>query len=116
MPFGDIPIWLLALDYLLGAVMWTLIGRAALSLFLADDSSWGFMRIIVRLTNPILRVFRPITPGFLIQPMVPLFAAWFFYMTRFYVLPPLAGYGVMGTLSFPLESDIAAALWAMFGG
>ena len=115
MPFGDIPIWLLALDYLLGAVMWTLIGRAALNLFLPDDSSWGFMRIIVRLTNPVLRVFRPITPGFLIQPMVPLFAAWFFYMTRFYVLPPLAGYGVMGTLSFPLESDIAAALWAVFG-
>ena len=107
---AGLPIWVLALDYVLGAIMWTLIGRAALSLFLPEDSSWGFMRIIVRLTDPVLRVFRPITPGFLVAPMVPLFAAWFFYMTRFYVLPPLLGFGVMGTLSFPLESDIARLL------
>ena len=44
--------------------------------------------------------FRPITPGFLIEPMVPLYVAWFFFMFRFYVLPPLLGYGVMGMLSF----------------
>ena len=104
---AGLPLWVLALDYVLGAVMWTLIARAALGLFLAPDSSWGFMRIIVKLTDPILRVFRPITPGFLVAPLVPLFAAWFFYMIRFYVLPPLLGFGVMGTLSFPLESDIA---------
>lgn len=102
-----LPIWVLALDYVLGAVMWTLVARTALGLFLPEDSPWGFMRIIVRLTNPVLRVFRPVTPGFLIPPLVPLFAAWFFYMLRFYVLPPLLGFGVMGTLSFPLESDIA---------
>lgn len=105
-----LPLWILALDYVLGAIMWTLIGRAALTLFLPEDSSWGFMRIIVRLTDPVLRIFRPITPGFLVAPLVPLFAAWFFYMTRFYVLPPLLGFGVMGTLSFPLESDIARML------
>ncbi|MEM6624246.1 MAG: hypothetical protein AAF674_18645 [Pseudomonadota bacterium] len=103
----SLPIWVLVLDYVLGAIMWTLVGRAALRLFLAEDSSWGFMRIIVRTTNPILRVFRPITPGFLVEPLVPLFATWFFFMLRFYVLPPLLGFGVMGTLSFPLESDIA---------
>ena len=51
---AGLPIWVLALDYALGAVMWTLIGRAALSLFLAEDSSWGFMRIMVRLTDPVL--------------------------------------------------------------
>ena len=108
-----IPPWILALDYVLGAVMWTLVARAALLLFLPENSPWGFMRIIVHLTNPILRVFRPVTPGFLVEPMVPLFAAWFFFMLRFYVLPPLLGFGVMGTLSFPLESDIARLIAAI---
>ena len=108
-------VWILALDYAVGAIMWTLIARFALSLFLPVDSDWGFMRIIVRMTNPILRIFSPITPGFLVPIMIPLFVAWFFYMLRFYVMPPLLGYGVMGTLSFPLESGIAKMLYAIFG-
>ena len=111
----DIPLWILAIDYAVGAVMWTLIARFALSLFLPVDSNWGFMRIIVRLTDPILRVFAPVTPGFLVPAMIPLFVAWFFYMLRFYVIPPLLGYGVMGTLSFPLESGIARLLYSLFG-
>ena len=108
-------VWILALDYAVGAIMWTLIARFALSLFLPSDSDWGFMRIIVRMTNPILRIFSPVTPGFLVPIMIPLFVAWFFYMLRFYVMPPLLGYGVMGTLSFPLESGIAKMLYAIFG-
>ena len=108
------PIWILLLDYAIGAIMWTLIARFALNLFLPADSHWGFMRIIVRLTDPILNVFKPTTPGFLIPPMIPLFVAWFFYMLRFYVMPPLLGYGVMGMLSFPLESSIARFLANLF--
>ena len=107
------PIWVLIIDYALGAVMWTLIGRFALGLFLPPDSNWGFLRIIRQLTDPLLRLFRPITPGFLVDAVVPLFVAWFFYMLRFYVMPPLLGYGVMGMLSFPLESSIAKALAAL---
>jgi uncharacterized protein YggT (Ycf19 family) len=105
------PIWVIVLDYVLGMVMWTLIGRAAMNIFLPIDSPWFFMRAFVRLTDPILRVFKPITPGFLIEPVVPLFVAWFFFMIRFYLLPWLLGYSVMGMLSFPLESDIAQALY-----
>ena len=107
---GGLPIWLLALDYVLGLVMWTLIGRAAMGLFLAPDTHWFFARALNRATDPLIRLFRPITPGFLIAPLVPLFVAWFFFMVRFYVLPPVLGYGVMGLLSFPLESSIARAL------
>lgn len=111
--FAAFPIWVLALDYVLGAIMWTLIGRAAMNLFLPTDSSFFFMRVFVRATDPLIRLFRPVTPGFLVEPMVPLFVAWFFFMFRFYVLPPLLGYGVMGMLSFPLESEIAAAIYRL---
>ena len=34
------PLWVIVLDYLLGVVMWTLIGRFAMGLFLAPDSSF----------------------------------------------------------------------------
>ena len=107
------PFWVLALDYITGAIMWTLFARFALGLFLPTGSKWGFMRIIVRLTDPILKIFAPVTPGFLIPAMIPIFVAWFFYMARFYVLPSLLGYGVMGMLSFPLESSFAHLLYTL---
>ncbi|MCY4049807.1 MAG: hypothetical protein OXF24_09485 [Hyphomicrobiales bacterium] len=110
------PLWLVLLDYLLGAVMWTLIGRSAMNLFLPEDSEFFFMKIFVRMTNPFLRIFSPITPKFLIPLLVPLYVAWFFYIFRFYAMPYLLGYSVMGMLSFPLESDIARWLYAIFGG
>ncbi len=105
--YANFPIWLLALDYLLGMVMWTLIGRFGMGIFLPDNSTFFFMRFFVRVTDPLIRLFGPITPGFLIRPMVPLYVAWFFYMIRFYLMPWLLGYSIMGMLSFPLESEFA---------
>lgn len=110
------PLWLVLLDYVLGAIMWTLIGRSAMNLFLPENSDFFFMRMFVRLTDPFLRLFAPITPRFLIPILVPLFVAWFFYMFRFYVMPWLLGYSVMGMLSFPLESDIAGWIYLLFSG
>ncbi|GAB4391542.1 MAG: hypothetical protein Tsb0032_03750 [Kiloniellaceae bacterium] len=110
-PLSVFPIWVVAIDYILGLIMWTLIGRVAMNLFLPIDSDWFFMKAFVKLTNPILRVFKPVTPGFLIEPLVPLFVAWFFFMVRFYLMPWLLGYSVMGMLSFPLEGDIAHAFY-----
>lgn len=109
------PLWVVALDYVLGAIMWTLIGRSAMNLFLPINSDFFFMKMFVRLTNPFLRLFRPITPSFLLDAVVPLYVAWFFFMIRFYLLPWLLGYSVMGMLSFPLESDIAQLIYRVFG-
>lgn len=109
-----IPLWAIAFDYLLGMVMWTLIGRSAMNIFLPVTSDFFFMKAFVRLTDPVLRAFRPITPGFLFDAVIPLYVAWFFYMIRFYVMPGLLGYSVMGMLSFPLESEIAAVLYRTF--
>src|SRR3546814_1466232 len=86
-PLAVFPIWVVAIDYVLGVIMWTLIGRAAMSIFLAEDSKFFFMKFFVKATDPLLRLFRPVTPGFLIQPLVPLFIAWFFFMVRFYLMP-----------------------------
>tara|TARA_B100000886_G_scaffold326205_1_gene272484 strand:+ start:106 stop:396 length:291 start_codon:yes stop_codon:yes gene_type:complete len=95
--------------------MWTLIGRSAMNIFQKEDSEFFFMKVFVKYTNPIIRVFKFITPSFIIRPLVPLYVAWFFYMFRFYLMPYLMGYSVMGMLSFPLESEIAAEIYKIFG-
>jgi len=114
-PLAAFPIYVVLLDYVLGLVMWTLIGRFGMNLFLPQDSSFFFMRVWVRMTNPLLRLFKPITPSFLMDPLIPLYVAWFFFMFRFYLVPWLLGYSVMGMLSFPLESEIAAGIYELFG-
>lgn len=101
------PIWVIIVDYLMGMIMWTLIGRFGMGIFLPEDSKFFFMRFFVKATDPLLKVFDPITPEFLIRSMVPLYVAWFFFMFRFYLIPWLLGYSVMGMLSFPLESEMA---------
>lgn len=104
---------IIVVDYILGMIMWTLIGRSAMSIFLPEDSSFFFMKAFVKGTNPFLRLFAPITPGFLHPMMIPLYVAWFFYMFRFFVMPWLLGYDVMGMLSFPLEGEIARMIYSM---
>ena len=102
-------------DYILGVIMWTLIGRVAMNIFQREDSGFFFMKVFVKLTNPLISLFKPITPSFIISPLVPLYIAWFFYMFRFYLMPYLLGYSVMGMLSFPLESEIAREIYRIFG-
>jgi hypothetical protein len=109
-PLAIHPIWVVAIDYVLGVIMWTLVGRTAMGVFLREDSDFFFMRFFVRATNPILKLFAPITPSFLLDALVPLYVAWFFFMLRFYLMPWLLGYSVMGMLSFPLESEVAQML------
>ena len=103
------------IDYILGMIMWTLIGRVAMNIFQKEDSGFFFMKIFVKVTNPLINIFKPITPQFIIRPLVPLYVAWFFYMIRFYLMPYLMGYSVMGMLSFPLESEIAREIYRIFG-
>ena len=109
------PTYILIIDYILGLMMWTLIGRSAMNLFQREDSEFFFMKIFVKLTNPIINLFKFITPSFLIPIFIPLYVAWFFYLFRFYAMPYLLGYSVMGMLSFPLESEISREIYRIFG-
>lgn len=112
---GAFPIWVLVIDYALGIVMWTLIGRTAMNFFQPENSTFFFMKAFVKSTDPLLKFFKPVTPHFLLPPLIPLYVAWFFYMARFYALPYMLGYSVMGMLSFPLEGEIAGLIYALFG-
>ena len=102
------------IDYILGIVMWTLIGRVAMCIFPREDSEFFFMKVFVKFTNPLIKLFKPLTPSFIIGPLVPLYVAWFFFMIRFYLMPWILGYSVMGMLSFPLESEISRQIYQFF--
>ena len=111
----EIPTYIYVIDYALGLVMYTLIGRSAMNLFQREDSEFFFMKIFVKLTNPVLNLFKFITPSLLIPIFIPLYVAWFIFMVRFYLMPLVLGYGEMGMLSFPLDSEISRLIYDLFG-
>ncbi len=100
------PLPVLIIDYVFGMIMWTLIGRAVLDLFIASDSNMVIAKVFRQITNPVIRLFNRITPAFLAPVLIPIYVAWWFYMVRFYIIP-LIFVGELGLLSFPLESEIA---------
>ncbi|NDH50335.1 MAG: hypothetical protein EBY41_07250, partial [Proteobacteria bacterium] len=55
--------WVIILDYVLGIIMWTLIGRSAMNIFQREDSNFFFMKAFVRITQPLINLFRFITPS-----------------------------------------------------
>jgi uncharacterized protein YggT (Ycf19 family) len=82
-----------------------------MSLFVSEQSDFFFMKAFVKLTDPLIRAMRRLTPGFLVDRLRPLYVAWFIFMIRFYIMPVLLGYDVMGMLSFPLESELAVVIY-----
>ena len=106
------PIPVLLLDYLLGIVMWTLIGRAVLDLFISPQNDMVIARVFRQTTDPVIKIFKKITPSFLVPILIPIYVAWWFYMLRFYILP-LIFFNQFGMLSFPLENGLVKLI---FGG
>ncbi|MEC8263142.1 MAG: hypothetical protein VX017_07495 [Pseudomonadota bacterium] len=99
------------MDYIMGLVMWTLVGRFGMSIFVSEQSDFFFMKAFVRMTDPMIRAMAKLTPGFLVDRLRPLYVAWFIFMIRFYIMPVVLGYDVMGMLSFPLESELALIIY-----
>ena len=108
---NEFTLTVILLDYVLGAAMWTLIGRFGMSIFVSEHSDFFFMKAFVKITNPMIKAMSKLTPPFLIDRLKPLYVAWFLFMIRFYVMPLILGYDVMGMLSFPLESDAALIIY-----
>ena len=79
--------------------------------FRVEHSDFFFMRAFVKFTDPLIKGMAKLTPPFLIDRLKPLYVAWFLFMIRFYIMPLILGYDVMGMLSFPLESDAALIIY-----
>ena len=68
-------------DYVLAAVMYTLLGRVALSLFLEPDSPNYIWRFFCRVTDPAIAVFAHVTPKATAQVVLWLLSfVWLFWL------------------------------------
>ncbi len=79
-------------NFILAALIYTLIGRYIMSLFIRPQSDMVIWVVFRQITDPILRLVQMVTPAVVPPPLVNLFAIiWlvilrfvFFYMMRLY--------------------------------
>jgi YggT family protein len=90
-------------DWALSMVMWTCFGRFLLGIFVGPESTNYIMRFFCRITDPAIRIVRPITPAFVVPPFMPLVAAFWvmvaryaFWLALFHLglAPRLSDYGI----------------------
>ena len=107
------PIWLVAIDYLLALIMVILILKFVLNLFINEGSNISFLKFFTKITSPIFNFTSRITPNFIVQPLVPLYIAWIFFMIRIYLLPLILGYSYLGIFAFIFEKQIITQVKSM---
>jgi len=86
-------------NFILAAVMYTLIGRLLLSFFAPPDWKNYIWRAFVTITNPVLRPVRFMTPAVLPDLVVLIFAALWLMLIRVGFFALLANLALLPTIS-----------------
>ena len=100
------PIWIIIIDYILALIMAVLVFKFLLNLFIDEGSNLVFFKFFTKITSPIINITFKATPNFIVQPLIPLYIAWLFFMIRIYFLPLLLGYSYIGKFAFVFEKQI----------
>ena len=100
------PIWIIIIDYILALIMAILVFKFLLNLFIDEGSNLSFFKFFTKITSPIIKITFKATPNFIVQPLIPLYIAWLFFMIRIYFLPLLLGYSYIGKFAFVFEKQI----------
>jgi uncharacterized protein YggT (Ycf19 family) len=82
-------------NFVLAAVMYTLLGRLILSFFAAPDWKNYIWRAFVRITDPVLRVVRVLTPAGVPDVIVLVFAILWFMLLRVLFFMAMASLGLL---------------------
>jgi uncharacterized protein YggT (Ycf19 family) len=69
-------------NFLLAALMWTMLGRFVLGLFVPADWDFYIWRFFRRVTDPIIELVRVVTPSFMVEALLPLVAVWWLIVAR----------------------------------
>ena len=104
------PIWLISIDYILGFLMFILIIKFILNLFITERSHFRIFRFFTKITEPILYSTSRITPNFVVKPIIPIYLAWLIFMLRIYLLPLFIGYASIGNFAFLFEKDVISLI------
>lgn len=77
-----------AANWSLKAIAYTLVARGALGIFLNLDRDIAFFVVLNKVTLPFVILAKPVTPGFLLERLVPFYVAFLLFAAAF-AIPPV---------------------------
>jgi uncharacterized protein YggT (Ycf19 family) len=86
-------------NFILAAIMYSLLGRIILSFFAPPDWQNYIWRAFVRITDPVVRLVRFITPAVLPDLLVLVFAFLWLMAARIVLLAVLGNFGLLPTIA-----------------
>jgi len=106
--FFPLPLWKILLDSLFGLLMWLMLARFAILIFVSEQSTVPVLRQIIAGGGRILRAIGLIIPGWLNIRAHDLYLAFLLFLIRYYVLPTLADYPLNTPGDMPMETQLAS--------
>ena len=97
------------IDLPFGFLMWTSFVHFLLIIVMNEDSGFALLRLLRGLNAPIYAVINLIKPAFIINRLLPLYAAGTLFIIRYYVLPLAVGFDVWSFSDMPLERLLLSA-------
>ena len=97
------------IDLPFGLLMWTSFVHFLLIIVMNEDSGFSPLRLLRGLNAPIYAVISLTKPAFIINRLLPLYAAGILFIIRYYVLPLAVGFDVWGFGDMPLERLLLSA-------
>lgn len=92
----DLDFWAFhAPNFLLAAMIYTVIARYVLSLFFRPDSDLVIWRVFCQITNPVLHAVRVVTPAVVPGPLVMVLAVVWLILLRVALFFTLRAYGLV---------------------
>lgn len=88
-------------NYIVSIIIYTLMGRFLLGIFVPPNAPNYIMRFFCRITDPVLRATDWIIPGYVSPRMKPLAAAFHLYLLRVVVFIVLYAQGLTPRLAAP---------------
>lgn len=105
-----LPLWKIMIDAVCAVIMWALLARFAVVVLFGDTPPGVLLRLTLRLTDRLMRVFRRVTPRVLAPAAHSLYAAFCVFLLRYYGLPAVNNYPVSGLAKLPAEAKLADAI------
>ena len=106
--FFPLPLWKILLDSLFGLLMWLMLARFAILIFVSEQSTVPVLRQIIAGGGRILRAIGLIILGWLNIRAHDLYLAFLLFLIRYYVLPTLADYPLNTPGDMPMETQLAS--------
>lgn len=69
-------------NYVLAILLWTMVGRFILGLFVHPDWPHPIWQAFRRVTDPVLRLTGRLSPSFMVEPLLPLVAIFYLFLLR----------------------------------